>query len=203
MIIEIHPNNPQKQRIRETVKILQGGGVLAYPTDTIYGIGCDIFSKKGLDRIQQLKGRDKNKPLSFICSDLSHISQFAKVPNYAYRIMKRLLPGPYTFILEASSEVPRMLMPKRKTVGIRVPDNAIVLSIVKELGHPLITTSANFSGEDVISDPFEIERLMGKQLDAVIDGGKLSGDASTVIDLTGSAPEILRKGAGDYSWIEE
>ncbi|MBE9536504.1 MAG: threonylcarbamoyl-AMP synthase [Proteobacteria bacterium] len=203
MLTEINPYNPQRKRILEIVKLLERGGIVAYPTDTIYGIGCDIFSKKGLDKIQQLKGRDKNKPLSFICSDLSHISQFAKVPNYAYRIMKRLLPGPYTFILDASSEVPRMLMPKRKTVGIRVPDNAIVLSIVKELGHPLITTSANFSGEDVISDPFDIERLMGKQLDAVIDGGKLSGEPSTVIDLTGKAPEILRKGAGDYSWIEE
>lgn len=203
MLIEINPYNPQNRRILEVVKILEGGGIVAYPTDTIYGIGCDIFSKKGLDKIQQLKGREKNKPLSFICSDLSHISQFAKVPNYAYRIMKRLLPGPYTFILDASSEVPRMLMPKRKTVGIRVPDNAIVLAIVKKLGHPIITTSANFSGEDVISDPFDIERLMGKQLDAVIDGGKLSGDASTVIDLTGNAPELIRKGAGDYSWIEE
>jgi len=203
MLIEIHPQNPQSKRILEIVKILEGGGIVAYPTDTIYGIGCDIYSKKGLEKIQQIKGRDKNKPLSFICSDLAHISQFAKVPNYAYRIMKRLLPGPYTFILDASSEVPRMLMPKRKTVGIRVPDNAIVLSIVKELGHPLITTSANFSGEDVISDPFEIERIMGKQLDAVINGGRLSGEPSTVIDLTGNAPEIIRKGAGDYSWIEE
>jgi len=203
MLIEIHPHNPQNKRILEIVKILEGGGIVAYPTDTIYGIGCDIFSKKGLDKIHQVKGRDKNKPLSFICSDLAHISRFAKVPNYAYRIMKRLLPGPYTFILDASSEVPRMLMPKRKTVGIRVPDNAIALSIVKELGHPLITTSANFSGEDVISDPFDIERLMGKQLDAVIDGGKLSGEPSTVIDLTGNAPAIIRKGAGDYSWIEE
>jgi tRNA threonylcarbamoyl adenosine modification protein (Sua5/YciO/YrdC/YwlC family) len=203
MLIEINPYNPQHRRILEIVKMLEGGGIVAYPTDTIYGIGCDIFSKKGLEKIQQVKGRDKNKPMSFICSDLSHISQFAKVPNYAYRIMKRLLPGPYTFILDASSEVPRMLMPKRKTIGIRVPDNTIALSIVKELGHPIITTSANFSGEDVISDPFEIERMMGKQLDAVIDGGNLSGDPSTVIDLTGNAPELIRKGSGDYSWIEE
>ncbi len=203
MLIEIHPYNPQRKRVLEAVKMLEAGKIVAYPTDTIYGIGCDIFSKKGLEKIQQLKGRDKNKPLSFICSDLSHISQFAKVSNYAYRIMKRLLPGPYTFILDASREVPRMLMPKRKTVGIRIPDNTIALSIVKELGHPIITTSANFSGEDAISDPLEIERVMGKQLDAVIDGGRLSGDPSTVIDLTGNAPEILRKGAGDYSWIEE
>ena len=203
MLIEINSYNPQNRRILEVVKILEAGGIVAYPTDTIYGIGCDIFSKKGLEKIQQIKGRDKNKPMSFICSDLSHISQFAKVPNYAYRIMKRLLPGPYTFILDASSEVPRMLMPKRKTIGIRIPDNAIALSIVKELGHPIITTSANFSGEDVISDPFEIERMMGKQLDAVIDGGNLSGDPSTIIDLTGNAPELIRKGAGDYSWIEE
>jgi tRNA threonylcarbamoyl adenosine modification protein (Sua5/YciO/YrdC/YwlC family) len=203
MLININTQNPQKKDISKIAEILRDGGVIAYPTDTIYGIGCDIFSKKGIEKIYQIKGRDKKKPLSFICSDLSHISQFAKVPNYAYRIMKRLLPGPYTFILEASSEVPRMLVPKRKTVGIRVPDNEIALSIVRELGNPIISTSANLSGENVISDPADIEVILGKQLDAIIDGGVLSGDPSTVIDLTGNSPEIIRKGAGDYSWIEE
>lgn len=149
-----------------------------------------------------MKGRDKRKPMSFVCSDLSHISQFAKVSNSAYRIMKRCLPGPYTFILEASSEVPKMLMPKRKTVGIRIPDNEITLSLVKQLGNPIISTSANITGEDVISDPVEIDLYLGKFLDATIDGGILSGDPSTIIDLTGNVPSLIREGAGDYSWVE-
>ncbi len=202
-LIRINPVNPQERLIRQVVEILRKDGVIAYPTDTIYGIGCDIFSKKALERIYRIKGRDRKKPMSFICSDLGHISRFAKVSNYAYRIMKRCLPGPYTFILEASSQVPRMLMPKRKTVGIRIPDNEIALSIVRRLGNPIITTSANISGEDVISDPVEIEESLGHSLDAVIDGGVLSGDPSTVIDLTGDAPSIVRKGSGDYSWIME
>ena len=203
MILHINPDNPQGKLVSRVADILRGGGVVAYPTDTIYGFGCDIFSKKGLERIYQLKGRDKKKSLSFVCSDLSHISQYAKVSNYAYRILKRFLPGPYTFILEASSQVPRMLMPKRKTVGIRVPDNRIAIAIVEKLGNPIISTSANISGENAISDPFEIENLMGKNLDLTIDGGVLAGDASTVIDMTGDFPMLLRKGAGDYSWVEE
>ena len=188
--------------IGKVTEILRDGGVIAYPTDTIYGIGCDIFNKKALERIYMLKGRDRKKPMSFICSDLAHITEFAKVPNYAYRVMKRLLPGPYTFILEASSQVPKMLMPKRKTVGIRIPDNKIIQSIVKSLGNPVISTSANVSGEDALSDPVEIDLYMGKILDATVDGGILSGDPSTVIDLTGDAPEVLREGAGDFSWID-
>lgn len=202
-MIHINPENPQKHLINKVVETLKKGGVIAYPTDTIYGIGCDIFNKKAMDKIIRIKGRDKKKPMSFVCSDLSHISQFARVSNYAYRIMKRLLPGPYTFILEASSMVPRSVAPKRKTVGIRIPDSEITLSIVKALGNPIISTSANISGENVISDPFDIEGLFGNQLDAVVDGGNLTGDPSTVIDLSGDKPIILRKGSGDYSWIDE
>lgn len=181
--------------------VLRDGGVIAYPTDTIYGIGCDIFNKKALERIYLLKGRERNKPMSFICSDLAHISKFAKVSNYAYRIMKRLLPGPYTFILEASSQVPRMLMPKRKTVGIRIPDNAIATMLVEKLGNPIISTSANVSGRDVISDPCEIDLFMGKILDLTVDAGMLPGEPSTIVDLTGDSPVLLRKGVGDCSWI--
>jgi len=139
--------------------------------------------------------------MSFVCSDLSHISKFAKVSNYAYRIMKRFLPGPYTFILEASSVVPRMLMPKRKTVGIRIPDNAIATMLVEKLGNPIISTSANVSGRDVISDPGEIDLFMGKILDLTIDAGMLPGEPSTIVDLTGDSPALLREGVGDYSWI--
>lgn len=201
-LIKINAINPQARLIKKVAALLSDGGVIAYPTDTIYGIGCDIFNKRAVERICQLKGRDKKKPLSFVCSDLSDISRYAKVSNYAYRIMKRLLPGPYTFVLESSSQVPRMLTQKRKTVGIRVPDNEIALSIVRELGNPIISTSANISGEDVISDPYEIDRLLGRNLDMVVDGGILSGNPSTVVDLTGDTPLILRKGAGEFGWIE-
>ena len=202
MLIQINPDNPQERLIKRAADILKTGGVISYPTDTIYGIGCDIYNKKALEKIYLMKGRDKRKPMSFVCSDLSHISQFAKVSNSAYRIMKRCLPGPYTFILEASSDVPKMLMPKRKTVGIRIPDNEITLSLVRELGNPIISTSANITGEDVISDPIEIDLYLGKFLDATIDGGILSGDPSTIIDLTGNVPSLIREGAGDYSWVE-
>ena len=201
-MIQINPENPQQKLISKVVQVLKDGGVVAYPTDTIYGIGCDIFNKRAMEKIYRIKGRDKKKPMSFVCSDLSHISQFAKVSNYAYRIMKRLLPGPYTFVLEASSSVPRLVSTKRRTVGIRIPDSEIALSIVRDLGNPIISTSANMSGENIISDPFQIEDLFGSQLDAVIDGGKLSGNPSTVIDLSGDAPAVLRLGAGDTSWIE-
>ncbi|MDH3972817.1 MAG: L-threonylcarbamoyladenylate synthase [Deltaproteobacteria bacterium] len=200
-LIHINPDNPQERLINRVVDVLKEGGVIAYPTDTIYGIGCDIFNKKALERIYLLKGRDRNKPMSFVCSDLSHISKFAKVSNYAYRIMKRFLPGPYTFILEASSVVPRMLMPKRKTVGIRIPDNAIATMLVEKLGNPIISTSANVSGRDVISDPGEIDLFMGKILDLTIDAGMLPGEPSTIVDLTGDSPALLREGVGDYSWI--
>ncbi len=202
-MIQINPENPQKKLINKVVEILKEGGVIAYPTDTIYGIGCDIFNKRAIEKIYRIKGRDKKKPMSFVCSDLSHISQFAKVSNYAYRIMKRLLPGPYTFVLEASSAVPKLVSTRRKTVGIRIPNSEIALSIVKDLGNPIISTSANVSGENIISDPFQIEDLFGRQLDAVIDGGNLSGDPSTVIDLSGVAPVVLRVGAGDTSWVED
>ena len=201
-LIQINPDNPQGRLIKRAADILKTGGVISYPTDTIYGIGCDIYNKKALENIYLMKGRDKRKPMSFVCSDLSHISQFAKVSNSAYRIMKRCLPGAYTFILEASSDVPKMLMPKRKTVGIRIPDNEITLSLVKHLGNPIISTSANITGEEVISDPIEIDMYLGKFLDATIDGGILSGDASTIIDLTGNVPSLIREGAGDYSWLE-
>ncbi|MBE9504838.1 MAG: threonylcarbamoyl-AMP synthase [Proteobacteria bacterium] len=202
-MIQINPENPQKKLINKVVEILKEGGVIAYPTDTIYGIGCDIFNKRAIEKIYRIKGRDKKKPMSFVCSDLSHISQFAKVSNYAYRIMKRLLPGPYTFVLEASSAVPKLVSTRRKTVGIRIPNSEIALSIVRDLGNPIISTSANVSGENIISDPFQIEDLFGRQLDAVIDGGNLSGDPSTVIDLSGVAPVVLRVGAGDTSWVED
>ncbi|UFS70838.1 threonylcarbamoyl-AMP synthase [Geomonas sp. RF6] len=202
MFLEINSHNPQPRLIHKVVENLKKGGVVAYPTDTTYGIGCSIFNKKGLERIYLIKQRDRKKPFSFICADLSDITRYAKVSNYAYKVLKRLLPGPYTFVLDATTLVPALLLTKQRTVGIRIPDNEICLSIVKELGHPIVTTSANLSGEDPIGDPWQVEQQMGKLIDIVIDGGDLSADVSSVVSLIGDTPVVLRKGVGDVSWCE-
>src|SRR5512137_2302852 len=188
MLLQINPHNPQPRLISQVAELLRNGGVVAYPTDTTYGIGCSILSKRGLELIYQLKQREKKKPFSFICTDLSEVARYAKVSNYAFKILKRFLPGPYTFVLDASSIVPDLLTTKQKTVGIRIPDNRICLAIVRELGHPVVTTSANISGEEPIGDPMQIEDDMGKQLDLVIDGGSLSPDVSSVVSLIGDYP---------------
>lgn len=202
MLCEINSENPQPRLISRVVDILESGGVIAYPTDTTYGIGCSIFNKRGIERIYSIKQRDKKKPFSFICSDLSDIARYAKVSNYQYKVMKRLLPGPYTFVLSAASIVPGLLVTKQKTVGIRIPDNRICLAIVGQLGHPIITTSANRSGEEPIGDPSLVEQGLGKQLDLVVDGGTLSASVSSVVSLIDDIPLVLRKGVGDVSWCE-
>lgn len=200
MLLEINPQNPQPRLVAQVVEVLNNGGVVAYPTDTTYGIGCSIFNKRGIERIYSIKQREKKKPFSFICADLSDIAHYAKVSNYAFKIMKRLLPGPYTFVLDATSVVPDLLMTKQKTVGIRIPANRICLAVVKQLGHPIVTTSANLSGEEPIGDPFQVENILGKLIDLTIDGGILSADVSSVVSLIGNVPEVLRKGVGDVSW---
>lgn len=201
MLLEINPIHPQPRQVARVVECLKNGGVIAYPTDTTYGIGCSIFNKKGLERIYQAKQRDKRKPFSFICYDLSEVSRYTRLSNQAFKIIKRHLPGPYTFVLEASREVPDLLITKQKTVGIRMPDNPICMAIVQSLGVPIVTTSANLSGEEPVGDPLEINRLFGYALDMVIDGGLLTTDVSSVISLVGGQVELLRKGAGDLSWM--
>lgn len=201
MLLAINQENPQPRLIRRVVEMLREGGLIAYPTDTIYGLGCDIFNKKGVVKIYQIKQRDPRKPFSFICADLSDAAQYAQVSNFAFKTMKRQLPGPYTFVLEATRIVPDLLTTRQKTVGIRIPNDPIALAIVRELGHPLVTTSANLSGEDPIHDPLRIEEEIGKTLDVVIDGGIRMGDPSTVISLLDDRIEILRQGSGDTSWL--
>jgi tRNA threonylcarbamoyl adenosine modification protein (Sua5/YciO/YrdC/YwlC family) len=202
MLIEINPDNPQQRLIGQVVEVLEQGGVIAYPTDTTYGIGCSIFNKKGVERIYQIKQRERKKPFSFICPTLSEVAKYAKVSNFAFKLMKRLLPGPYTFVMEATGIVPDLLQTRQKTVGIRMPDNAICMALVTSLGHPIVTTSANLSGEEPIGDPLEVFESMGKQLDVVIDGGVLPPDVSSVVSLLGDSPQVLRRGVGDVSWCE-
>ncbi len=199
MIISINPQNPQLRLIKRVIAVLKKGGVIGYPTDTIYGIGCDLFNKEAIERIYRLKKYNRNKPLSFICSNLKDISRYAHVSNYAYKTMKRLLPGAYTFILEATKLVPRMAMTKQKTVGIRVPDNPICLALVRELDHPIISTSVYRPDEELYSDPQEIEERFGKSLDLVIDGGIIVAEHSSIIDLTDEVPRVIRRGKGDVA----
>ena len=199
MLIRINPKNPQPRLIRRVVEVLQEGGVIAYPTDTVYGFGCSLYNKKAIERIYMIKRSEKNRPFSFICADLKDISLYCKVSNYAYKTMRRLLPGPYTFILEGTKLVPKIMLTRRLTAGIRVPDNPICLALVRELGHPIISTSAMLPNGEVLYDPAEIERHLGKLLDIVIDGGVLVSEPSSVIDLNGDIPKVLRKGKGDVS----
>ena len=202
MVIKINPRNPQVRLIKKVVEVLEDGGVIAYPTDTMYGFGCSLYNKKAIERIYQIKKSEKTRPFSFICADLKDISLYCKVSNYAYKTMKRLLPGPYTFILEGTKLVPKIMLTRRHTAGIRVPDNPISLAIVRELGHPIISTSATLTNGTVLYDPAEIQGRVGKSLDAVIDGGTVPSEPSSVIDLTDDAPKILRRGKGDVSLFE-
>jgi tRNA threonylcarbamoyl adenosine modification protein (Sua5/YciO/YrdC/YwlC family) len=202
MLININPHNPQPRLIQKVLEILKKGGIVVYPTDTYYGIGCDIMNKKAIERIYQLKQRDKNIPFSFICSGLKNISRYAKVSNYAYKTMKRLLPGPYTFILEGSRLVPKIMLTKRKTAGIRVPDNPICLALVDQLENPLLTTSATMPDGTVFQDASLIHDYFGNRIDAVVDGSIVPGLPSSVISLINDIPEIIRKGIGDVSIFE-
>jgi tRNA threonylcarbamoyl adenosine modification protein (Sua5/YciO/YrdC/YwlC family) len=199
MVLKINPQNPQARLVRRVVEILEEGGIIVYPTDTFYGIGCDLLNRRAIERIYQIKKRRHEKPFSFICADLKDISNYAKVSDAAYKTMKRLLPGPYTFILEGTKLVPKIMQTNRKTVGIRVPDNQICLDIVKTLARPIISTSAILPGQDMVMDIVDLEDMFGPRVDALIDGGSVTGEPSSVVSLIDDRPEIIREGIGDLS----
>ena len=202
MLLEINPQNPGERQISIVVDILRRGGIIAYPTDTYYGIGCDIMNKRAIEKIYTIKQRDKNNPFSFICPDLKDISKYAKVSNFAYRNMKRLLPGPYTFILTGSKMVPKIMLTKRKTAGIRVPDNKIALALAHQLGNPILSTSASRPDGKIFDDPSLLHDHFIKTIDAVIDGGPVPWSPSSVISLIDDVPEIIRYGAGHIDIFE-
>ncbi len=202
MLLKINPDNPQERLISRVVDILRKGGIIAYPTDTFYGIGCDIMNKKAIEQVYAIKQRNPSKPFSFICPDLKDIATYAKVSNIAYRNMKRLLPGPYTFVLPGSRMVPKIMLTNRKTAGIRVPDHKISLALALELGNPIISTSATDPEGRVFQDPSLLHDYFGTRLDVVIDGGAVPGTASSVISLMDDVPEIIRYGAGDIEIFE-
>jgi len=200
MLFKINPENPQLRLIEQVVKQMKSGAIICYPTDTGYGIGCDLFDQRAIKRIIQLKKRPKQKPFSFMCSDLTHISQYAHVSNSAYRLLKRNLPGPYTFVLPGSKLVPRIMATKQKTVGIRVPAHPICKLLIQTVGNPIINTSVLLDDEEnSLSEPFEIEQYLTNRVDIIIDGGRIFPDPSSIIDLTGDFPEVLREGKGDVT----
>ncbi|WP_320042729.1 L-threonylcarbamoyladenylate synthase [uncultured Desulfobacter sp.] len=202
MLYNVNSQTPQARIISMAVACLRKGGIIAYPTDTFYGIGCDIMNKKAIEKIYKLKQRDKTKPFSFICPDLKNISQYAKVSNIAYRHMKRLLPGPYTFILPGSKMVPKIMLTKRKTAGIRVPANQIALNLALGLGNPIISTSATDPDGDVFEDASLLHDYFDTRLDMVLDGGPVPNTPSSVISLVEDEPEVIRHGAGEVDLFE-
>jgi tRNA threonylcarbamoyl adenosine modification protein (Sua5/YciO/YrdC/YwlC family) len=202
MLISIHPDNPQPRQLSMVKECLESGGIIAYPTDTIYGLGCDIFHPEAIEKICAIKKVDPEKAnLSFICSDLSDLSLYAKaIDNSLFRILKKALPGPFTFILPASKQVPKILQSKKKTIGLRIPNNNIALSIIKTLGHPIL--SASFPGDAIedYTDPEIIYEDWGKQIDMVVDGGIGGIIPSTVVDCTTDHYEVIRQGAGVWDF---
>jgi len=196
---ELHPVTPQLRYLNKAVEKLKEGGVIIYPTDTVYGIGCDIFNKSAIERIYRIKNVAETKLFSFIIPDLKEIAKYAKVSDYAYKLMKKLLPGPYTFVLPASKLVPKILWTKRKTVGIRIPDHPVALALTRELGHPIISTSVTNRKGEILYDPSEIHMVFNNQVDLMLANGAINGNSSTIVDLTDDEPHVIREGAGDVS----
>ncbi len=205
MILHVHPEDPQPRLIKQIVETLKKGGIIIYPTDTVYGLGCDILQQKAVERICRIKGVDPKKAqLSFVCSDLSHLSEFAKpIANPVYRVLKEYLPGPYTFILPASKMVPKILQSKKDTIGLRIPNNKIAMAIIKELGRPVL--SASLPGEMVedYTDPEIMHQNFMNEVDFIVDGGIGGTTPSTVVDFTGNEPVLIRDGLGKWEVDEE
>ena len=195
-ILEVDPFHPNPRHVQRAVDALRAGKVIAYPTDTYFGMGCDLMDKKAIEKLHLLKGQDRRKPFAFLCPDLSDVAKYARVTNFAYRIMKQLTPGPFTFILEATRQVPDMLLTKQKQVGIRVPDAPLAQKLAAELGHPLVTTSASDLEGNVLLDARDIKELLGHGLELILDGGIVQNEPSTVVSLIDDQMEVLRQGKG-------
>jgi len=202
-LVEIHPTHPQPRLIAEVVAAVRDGALIAYPTDSSYAFGCHLGDKRALDRIRRIRKTDKKHNFTLVCSDLSEISLYARVENWVYRLIKSLTPGPYTFILPATREVPKRLQnPKRRTIGLRVPDHAIVKAMLDALGEPIMSSTLSLPGDDLpLSDVNTIEERIGNQIDLVVDGGPTGIEPTTVIDVSGGSIEILREGLGDISTL--
>jgi len=203
-IINIHPENPQPRLVAAVVQIIRQGGLIAYPTDSSYAFGCHIGDKRAMDRIRRIRRTDKHHNFTLVCSDLSEISVYARVDNWAYRMLKSMTPGPYTFILQATREVPKRLQhPRRRTIGLRVPDHPLVREMLDLLGEPIMSSTLSLPGDELpMTDPEEILDRIGHQVDAVIDAGPVGIEPTSVIDFSSGTPEVLRVGRGDVSAFE-
>lgn len=201
---QIHPDNPQARLIRQAADIIRAGGVVVYPTDSAYALGCQIGDKAALDRIRRIRRLDDRHNFTLVCRDLSDIANYARVDNTAYRLLKASTPGPYTFILRATSEVPRRLMhPKRKTVGLRIPDNAVTMALLADLGEPLMSVTLIMPDDELpLIDPYDIREVLEHDVDLVIDGGYCGLEPTTVVDLADEVPVVLRVGKGDVTPFE-
>lgn len=200
-LIEIHPTDPQPRRVETVVEIIRSGGLIAYPTDSSYAFGCHIGDKRAIDRIHRIRRTDKKHNITLVCRDLSEISTYARVDNWAYRLIKSMTPGPYTFILPATRGVPKRLQnPKRRTIGLRVPDHPLVQAVLERLEEPIMSSTLSLPGDSVpMTDPLEIEERIGHQIDAIVDAGPTGIEPTSVLDMTGGSVEILRQGKGDVS----
>ena len=200
-LIEIHPDDPQPRRVASIVETIRGGGLIAYPTDSSYAFGCHIGDKRAMDRIRRIRRTDKNHNFTLVCSDLSEISTYARVDNWAYRMLKAMTPGPYTFILPATREVPKRLQhPKRRTIGLRVPDHSLVRAVLEALGEPIMSSTLLLPGDELpLTDPHEIEARIGHEIDLIIDAGPTGIEPTSVIDLSDGTVRVLRVGRGDVS----
>ncbi|GAB4335725.1 MAG: L-threonylcarbamoyladenylate synthase [Calditrichia bacterium] len=202
--LELHPENPQQRALKKAAEIVANGGLIIYPTDTQYGIGCDLYNKNALEKLYHLKHKSKFDPISVMVSDIREASKYAKISNYAYRVLKHCTPGPYTFILPASREIPRVMLSRRKEVGIRLPESEVCLELVKLLGNPLVNTSVTFHEDEVLNDPDEIATRYGNDVDVFLDMGWLEEvEESTIVSLLENEPEILRRGKGDPEKVFE
>lgn len=203
-LVEIHPKDPQQRLVAEVVAAIRSGALIAYPTDSSFAFGCHIGNKRALDRIRRIRKTDKNHNFTLVCTDLSEISLLARVENWAYRLIRSLTPGPYTFILQATREVPKRLQnPRRRTIGLRVPDHAIVHAMLESLGEPIMSSTLTLPGDDLpLTDVHDIEDRIGSEVDLIVSGGPTGFEPTTVIDLSEGRIEILRRGLGDVSSLE-
>lgn len=200
-LIEVHPKDPQPRRVRELVEVIREGGLVAYPTDSSYALGCHIGDRKATDRIHQIRQTDKRHNFTLVCRDLSEISNYARIDNWAYRLIRSMTPGAYTFILPATRGVPKRLQnPRRRTIGLRVPDHPLVQAMLDELGEPIMSSTLTLPGDDrPLTDPLDIEERIGHSVDVIIDAGPAGIEPTSVLDLTSGTVEVLREGLGDVS----
>lgn len=197
LFLDIHPTDPQQRLIQQASDVIKQGGIIVFPTDTTYGLGCALDNRRGMEKIIRLKQLPPNHQFSILCPDLADISRYARVGNQTYRILRKFLPGPYTFVLEATRDVPKNILPKRKTIGLRIPDHPVCLHLLKAIDMPLVSTSLRLPGHDgILFHPDEIKKLIKGRVDVMVDGGVLPEVPSTVVDLTQGVPEIIRKGSG-------